>query len=154
MNQSGKFFLGIFLTALLCGLVFYLHAGAFNGPSQSPPSGNGIIVAGASSVTFQGSLVSTSTTMDSVSSCGGGSASIVGSNGIGRVTTGSSAPTSCTVTFGTPFANKPVCVVSQESTLTATTTLESVPSKTTLVISMGASTAFQSMVIDYICIGQ
>jgi hypothetical protein len=109
------------------------------------------------STTFLGQLVSTSTVLDAVAAatCGGGSPTISGSNGIGRFTTGSGATSSCVVTFGAAFKNKPVCTVDPEASLGTSTSLFLAPSPTTLTVNAGPSSSlFNSLVVDYICIGQ
>jgi hypothetical protein len=104
--------------------------------------------------TFEAPIVSTGT-LDTVTAlkCGT-SPSITGSNGIGRVTAGTNASSTCSITFGTAFINKPVCTISTETSGVLVSTLSITPSVTTLVITEASSTVMKSAVFDYICIGQ
>ncbi len=72
------------------------------------------------SSTFRGPITVTSTAPDTVSNCGTSPTS-TGVFGVGRIVTGNDASSTCTVTFGTPFAYKPVCVVTSEATTTTST---------------------------------
>ena len=112
-------------------------------------SAGGISITGSS--TFQGSIVSTSTNLDSVGVCGT-SPTIIGTAGIGTVTTGSNASSTCTVTFNPPFKNTPTCTITSE--LNATSSLYITKSASTLIIhSVVSTTAMKSNPIDYTCIG-
>lgn len=120
----------------------------FNGGvSSTYTRSNSSTLAGVT--TFRGPEVSTGT-LDTVSACGT-SPSIVGANGNGRVTTGSNASSTCTVTFGTAFTNKPTCNVTSETT--SSINYRGVPSATTYVIFTASSSAFKSNVLDYRCRG-
>lgn len=84
-----------------------------------------------------------------VSSCGGGSPSISGSDTAGKINVGTSTST-CTVNFGSAWPSAPICVVSNE---TARIAMRAVPGTTTLVISAAANFA-ASTVLNYICFGR
>lgn len=115
-------------------------------------SSTGILTIGSSS-TFKGNLNATSTNADSVSvgTCGT-SPTIIGGNGRGAVTTGSDASSTCTITFGLAFANKPLCQVTSETT--SSIGYRITPSASTLVIITASSSAFISNTLDYFCWGQ
>jgi cytoskeletal protein CcmA (bactofilin family) len=105
------------------------------------------------SSTFRGPINSTGT-VDTVAVCGT-SPAIVGANGIGQITTGSDASSTCTITFGQPFTNKPSCNIRTETTAQmATTSTIITPSATTLVVSQSSSSQFNATVFDYQCIGR
>lgn len=79
-------------------------------------------------------------------SCGTGP-TIVGSNAFGKVTTGTGAPTSCTVTFSSAWTNAPACNVANETTAN----LARATSTTTTVILAGTFVAGD--VLAYQCGG-
>ena len=97
------------------------------------------------------SHVISSGTVPSVSSCGT-SPSMDGNSTdfAGTINTGSASPTACTLTFANPFANTPVCVVSDD----LQTSEVSVTSRSTTAITMTMSAALSSHTIFYICVGQ
>ena len=104
--------------------------------------------------TYKNIINSTSTVLDTVGVCGT-SPTIAGSNGIGRVVTGSNASSTCTITFGTAFANRPVCQITTETTSQAGSTSTIItPTVSTLRISQSSSSQFSSAVFHYTCIGQ
>lgn len=83
-----------------------------------------------------------------VGTCGT-SPTVVGSDNSGKVTTGSTATTACTLTFGVAFVVAPACIITTAVTnagplFVSTTT-------TTAVFNYASAT---SAVISYICIGQ
>lgn len=82
-----------------------------------------------------------------LSSCGGGSPSISGSDLAGVVVAGT-ATSACTITFDVPFQNAPACIVGDES---STLLLKGTASNTALVIT--AITPISGDTISYICIG-
>lgn len=96
----------------------------------------------------------------SVSTCGAGSPSVSGNDTAGKVTTGSSAATSCTVTFANTYTSAPVCILTggpaSGSTLysplfssTTATTFSFMATSTTA----GTSPSMNSWVISYLCVG-
>lgn len=85
-----------------------------------------------------------------VSSCGT-SPSVVGSDSAGKVTIGTTASDTCTLTFDSPFAAAPACVVIGDDNAI---NLAATSSTTALVITAPAATDFSSDVIMYICVGQ
>ncbi len=96
------------------------------------------------------SVISSSGTAPTPSSCGT-SPSVVGSKVSGKITIGTSASDTCTVTFASAWAAAPACFVTGEDSainLAATTTT------TALVITAPGATDFSSDVIMYACIGQ
>ena len=84
----------------------------------------------------------------SVGTCGT-TPTVVGSDNAGKITTGSSATTACTLTFGTAFAVAPACMLS--TTVTNAGPLFIATTTTTAVLNYASAT---SAVISYICIGQ
>lgn len=88
-------------------------------------------------------------TIPTISSCGTSPTS-TGSDYRGRITVGSVAATSCTLTFVNAFVNKPSCVYSEE-TESVVNALSMVPSTTTLVFSQ---TGLTSNILDYDCVAQ
>ena len=81
----------------------------------------------------------------SVSSCGSGS-SRTGRDNAGKITVGTGATTSCTLTFAVSKTNTPACVASIDSTTIA---LSVVPAQATVVVTSSADMA--SKVLSYIC---
>lgn len=79
-------------------------------------------------------------------SCGT-SPAIAGNNTAGKVTTGTGAPTSCTVTFSSAWVNAPSCSVSNETT----ENLARATSTTTTVVLTGTFVAGD--VLAYQCLG-
>lgn len=106
---------------------------------------------------FRGAMNSTGTvdTVGASNTTCGTTPSILGANGIGRVTTGTNASSTCTITFGIAFLNKPVCVISSEVLVAnSTTSFAGLPTATTLKITATASSSdMKSKVFDYVCIG-
>ena len=80
-------------------------------------------------------------------SCGT-SPSIAGRDTAMTITAGTVAPTSCTVTFGTAYANAPVCTANAQTTTTA---LNVATTTTTVIVSAAALTVSEK--IQVICIG-
>lgn len=83
----------------------------------------------------------------SLSSCGTTPA-IVGSDVAGKVTIGSGATTSCTVTFAATYVTAPACVIAGDNTAV---TYAATTAAAALTITSSADMA--SDVISYICIG-
>ena len=109
-------------------------------------SGTVTISGGAGIVlsTATGHISTVGATVPVLSSCGGGSPTIHGSDIAGRLTTGTTA-TTCTLTFGATYTNPPACIVTAEGTATEPTYTNSA---TTIVMSVDiASTTY-----DYQCI--
>src|SRR5262245_40972536 len=134
-----KRFLLLPLSLLLMGQVSVQTRPGDGGPIQWDVSGRAIIGAGNISSTGPAPVLS---------SCGGGSPAITGSNLAGTVTTGTTA-TGCVITFSTAFASAPSCVVSPASGVLASFTY---------VISASAITVTQTSssgnTITYMCIGK
>lgn len=84
-----------------------------------------------------------------LSSCGD-SPSVVGGDGAGKVTIGSSASDTCTLTFDTAYANAPACTASGDNTAFA---LASATTTATLIITCPGASDFSGDVISYVCIG-
>ncbi len=80
-------------------------------------------------------------------SCGT-SPAIAGKDSAMRITTGSVAPTSCTVTFGTAYTNAPACTANAQTTTIA---LNVATTTTTVIVSASALTAGE--VLTVICAG-
>ena len=80
-------------------------------------------------------------------SCGS-SPTIAGGDTAMTITAGTGSPTSCTVTFGTAFANAPVCTANAATTTTA---LNVATTTTTVIVSAAALTASEKLQV--ICIG-
>lgn len=68
----------------------------------------------------------------------------------GTINTGSGSPTACTLTFASPFANTPVCVVSDD--LQTSEPAVTTRSATAITMTLGAS--LSSGHIFFICVGQ
>lgn len=77
--------------------------------------------------------------------CGTTAPSVAGTDFMGLITVGTSATTSCVLTFGTPYVTAPVCVVSPRAALAA---LSAATTTTTMTITQ---TSTASDVIAYIC---
>lgn len=87
--------------------------------------------------------LTTSTTV-----CGGAAGTVNGTDVSGQITQGSSASTSCVVTFATPFVTAPECFVSINNV--ADTVLKCATSTTALTITSGSQTA---QLINYQVVG-
>ena len=97
-------------------------------------------------VQYSGHVIS-SGTAPSVSSCGTGTPSVVGTDMAGVITTGTGSPTACTLNFVTPYVNSPVCVCSPNAGVSCGVSSSSASSVTfTLSITETA--------INFICIGE
>ncbi len=92
-------------------------------------------------------LVSTQSTAPAVTSCGGGSPTIFGSDTAGSVVMGTSA-TGCVITFNVAYTNAPHCVVTWRATPLAT---QSYAVSTTAITLVQTSTS--SNAVDYVCFG-
>ena len=84
-----------------------------------------------------------------VSACGT-TPTISGSDNAGKVTTGTGAITSCTLTFANAWAAAPACIANDETDLTVT--WRAVSTTTTLVID--SPSVIASDVFSYICLGR
>ena len=104
---------------------------------------------GPSLVVRGGTVVATGTAA-TVSGCGT-SPSIVGTSFAGKVTTGSNATSTCTVTFPVSFQVSPACTVSSQTT--SSINYMAVTTTSTLKIQTANSSAFASNQLNYICIG-
>lgn len=107
-----------------------------------------------SPITFSGAAsfpnhVLNTGTAPTPSACGGAGLALVGSDAGGTVTVGSTLTTSCTITFATPWAAAPACVVSPASGVLAAF---SYTVSTTAIVVTQTSTA--SNTIQYICVGK
>ena len=80
-------------------------------------------------------------------SCGTTSPTIAGTDSAGKVTVGATSGTSCTVTFGTAYANAPACQANNETT---SNLMRSTTTTTTAII---AGTMVGGDVLSYVCIG-
>lgn len=80
------------------------------------------------------------------STCGTTAPSVVGTDFVGLITVGSSATTSCVLTFGTAFGTAPVCVLTPKSAILAA--LSYATSTTALTITQ---TSTASNTIAYMC---
>lgn len=97
------------------------------------------------------SHVISSGTTPSVSSCGTSPSMDPNSTDFaGTINTGSASPTACTLTFAFPFANTPVCVVSDD----LQTSEPAVTSRSASAITMTLGASLSSGHIFYICVGQ
>lgn len=83
------------------------------------------------------------------SSCGT-SPSVAGSDAAGKVTVGTSASDTCTLTFDTAYATAPACTVSGDDPAFA---LTAVSTTTTLIVTCPGASDFSSDVISYNCVG-
>lgn len=72
---------------------------------------------------------------------------ILGNDYAGKVTTGSTATTSCLVTFASAFANAPYCTASNNSAVAA---IQPVTTTTTMTLNYASATSIQ---ISYTCTG-
>ncbi len=88
----------------------------------------------------------TTGTAPTVTACGSSPGAVAGTDVNGRVTIGTSASSSCTVTFAVAYATAPVCTVVDE---TAATALKAAPTTTTIVITGMADSDH----IAWICLG-
>lgn len=84
----------------------------------------------------------------SVTSCGTGSPTVLGSDETGAIVTGTSA-SSCTLNFAKNYVNPPVCVVSDSNT-TAVTDVSSVSSSS---VTFSLASALSAVNMYYVCFG-
>lgn len=109
----------------------------------------------ASAALYVGGHIHTSTlpiagALPTLSSCGT-SPSILGTDVSARIVTGTPAiGGSCIVTFGSPWVNKPVCVLDYEST---TDTAYATTTTTTLTINARSGILETSKGVSYVCLG-
>lgn len=83
--------------------------------------------------------------------CGGG-ATIVGSNAAGKVTLGAE-PTTCTLTFTTPYANPPACGGTNETNGGSNSPVPIADKTTTTTVVLNAYTPWTAGdVISYLCV--
>lgn len=88
-------------------------------------------------------------TAPTLSSCGTGSPSVVGSNVAGTITIGTSA-TGCVATFATAYSLAPSCVVTSQ-TAPATTTPAYTVSASAITITQASNSGNK---YDYVCVAQ
>lgn len=103
---------------------------------------NGVYFPGHILSTVRGSPAPTVTG----STCGTTAPAITGTDFAGTVIVGSSATTSCVVTFGTAFVTAPTCVVSPKSTILAAFSFATSTTALTVTQTSTASNTF-----TYIC---
>ena len=159
-------YVGVLAIGIVLGWVLFHRGSALRGvsnvnsfnftPSASTGDSYAVAVQGYTVIDMSGHFNATGT-KDTVSKCGGGtvsSATIQGANGIGRVTTGGDASSTCTITFGNPFTSTPSCGFDFESsTLAASTSSYIMPASSTLTIMNASSSQFAGQIIDYQCFG-
>ncbi len=87
-------------------------------------------------------------TAPGLTSCGGGTPSIVGSDSAGNITIGTGATQSCTVTFASAFLVAPACFVNGNNTA-----VTYIGTQTTTILTITSSADMDSDVVSYICIG-
>lgn len=93
------------------------------------------------------SHVVSSGTAPSLSSCGTGSPTVVGTDMAGTITLGTGSPTACTLNFSAPYANTPVCLCGVNGVTSCNPTTSS---STSIIFTLGVT----ETTINYICIGQ
>jgi hypothetical protein len=93
-------------------------------------------------------LMTANTVAATVAGSCGTSPSLAGKDSAMTITAGTGSPTSCVVTFGTAWANAPVCTANAQTTTTA---LNVVTTTTTVTVSAVALTASEKLQV--ICIG-
>jgi hypothetical protein len=92
--------------------------------------------------------IQTGTTAPALSSCGGGTPVIVGSDTAGLVTMGTSA-TGCVITFATAYTAVPLCVVTWQATPLASQSWATVAASITLT-----QTSTSTNKVNYFCVAQ
>ncbi len=153
-NSSGIFSIGT-TNAALADLTSFGGSGATMRFLVADTGGSNRVVAqGINGTLFQfgGSatpvhLSSIQTTAPALTSCGGGSPAIVGTDTAGTVTMGTTA-TGCVITFNVAYAAAPHCVV----TWRATPLLSQSYTVSTAAITL-TQTSTSGDLIDYVCIG-
>ena len=119
----------------------YVYHGALSGTAQYG-------TATANYEFYNTHVTASATTSPALSSCGT-DPSIVGSDNAGKITMGSGALTSCTVTFASAWANAPACTTNDESS----TAIVTVTNSTTGAAMTIRATSLTSKVVSYICVG-
>ena len=131
-----------------------LFADAFTQSVVQPHMGSNLgdianTVSGVSALSqYPGSHVSSRGFTPSVSSCGS-SPSVAGDDTAGIITTGTGAPTACTLTFAVAYTYAPVCTPNTSST-SSNASMASAPSTTAVTINL--SSGLTSGKIYYYCI--
>lgn len=130
--------------------------GAIRSSSSGISSFSGNVGFGTTNPTAQlvvggnGHILSQGSSAPSVSSCGTGATVTTGSTDVvGEITVGTGTITSCTVTFVSAWDRAPHCFIQGNTTNNKTYALAN--TTTTFVITSGS--AFDSEVLDYLCIG-
>ena len=106
-SSSGGDGLNVNAQAAGSGPVLATTSSSTNAPVTLEGKGTGNVILGG----HVQSVIGGTTAPTSVTSCGTGSPSVSGTDVRGTITTGTGAPTSCTLNFGTTWGATPVCVV-------------------------------------------
>lgn len=122
-------------------------AASVSGPTDL---GTGTLNA-ASDLSTQGHFRSGGT-HPAVSSCGGGSPSVTGTDNAGKVATGSGTVNSCTVTFSQTFPGTVICQVQTLNNASPVSFVSSGPSGTPTVMVVGFSASLNGS-FSYLCQG-
>lgn len=101
-------------------------------------------------VYFPGHILSTGTAhaATTIGTCGT-SPTIIGTDVAGVATTGSTATTSCVITFGRAYVTAPSCVVAGGTSMATTAALLATATTTTLTVTYASSTSAK---INYVCV--
>ncbi len=110
------------------------------------PKGAGTIRFGSGAAPAH--IETSQTTAPALTSCGGGSPAIVGTDTAGKVTMGTTA-TGCVITFNVAYAAEPHCVVTWRATPLASQSYAVSASAITLT-----QTSASGNVVNYICVGR
>ena len=94
-----------------------------------------------------GNITFSSPEVPNLSSCGT-TPSIAGTGNAGKVTIGTGATTSCTVTFDTAYTNAPSCTITGDDTA-----ITYAATTTTSALTITSSADMQSDIVSYICFG-
>lgn len=135
------------------GGMYWLWTVATDASRTSKAQAYNVNNAGTSTATWeaQNGHDQTVGTAPAVSSCGTTPSAVTGSDGNGRLTTGSGGTVqSCTLTFAIAYTTAPSCVANNE---TAIVLLRATATTTTLVIDSAVAGTMESDVINYICRG-
>ncbi len=118
-------------------------------PKGSPSAGSKYVTALQLRNWILGNNTQFGATAPTLTACGTGSPTVVGSNVAGTITAGTSA-TGCVATFATAFALAPSCVVTSQTAPATTTPAYSVSASAITIV----QTSTSGNKYDYVCVAQ
>ena len=153
-TSSIRFSAGVTLDNNMPGnILFYTNAGSTSETLRATLDSDGdfgINDSSPSATLSVGGHQQHSGTAPTISSCGGGVPSIVGTDSAGKITIGTGGSvTSCTVTFASTWTNAPACFANNETQILLTRAVS-----TTTTVVLDAASTFDEDIMSYHCIGR